>query len=190
MLKRLNVRTRALTLATLFVSSLGLAPTRGEDATTAAAESGDRFVIGTGLVIGLPGTGDSEVDERSVERSIVGVLRHAGIEPWRGEIVPGHIAKVIVTAELQDGGKNGESMTVRVTAVGDATSLAGGTLLPTPLRRTNGEVYVIGQGPVAGANCAATSTGTRDEPQAGRREVAAVEGTVTLEGQTRQLAAD
>src|SRR6266850_3075485 len=157
MLNQVNLmRPRLLTLATLLVSSLWLAPARGEDAPAVTAEAGDSFVIGTGLVIGLSGTGDSEVDERLVERSIVGFLKQAGADAWEGQIEPGRIAKVIVTAELPPNAKPGTPLTITVTAVGDATSLAGGTLLPTPLRHTSGEIHSVAQGQIATKGNAAT----------------------------------
>jgi flagellar P-ring protein precursor FlgI len=143
------IRHRLLTVTTLLVSSLWLAPAE-------AAETDDSFVIGTGLVIGLAGTGDSVIDERLVERSIVGVLKRAGADAWEGQIEPGRIAKVIVTAELSP---TGTALTITVTAVGDATSLAGGILLATPLRYTDGTVHSVGQGQVAMKDDVATVDG-------------------------------
>src|SRR5215470_3213179 len=116
------IRPGLLTIAMLLVSGLWLASARAED-TAAAAEAGDSFVIGTGLVIGLTGTGDSAVDEGLVERSIVGVLKRAGVDAWKGRIEPGRVAKVIVMAELPPDGEPGTPLTITVTAVGDATSL-------------------------------------------------------------------
>lgn len=153
---RTIIQPRLLTLAMLLVSSLWLAPARGEDAPADAAESADSFVIGTGLVVGLAGTGDSTVDGAAVERSIVGVLRRAGLEPWRGEIAPGRVAKVIVMAELPPNTEPGMPLIITVTAAGDATSLAGGTLLATPLRYSSGRVHSVGQGRIAMENQVAT----------------------------------
>ena len=132
------IRPRLLTIAMLLVSCLWPAHSKAE-------EPEDRFVVGTGIVIGLAGTGDSKVDERLVAKSIIGVLKRAGLDLWEGQIEPGRIAKVIVTAELSPAGK---ALTITVTAVGDATSLAGGTLLATPLRYADGAVHSVGQGRV------------------------------------------
>jgi flagellar P-ring protein precursor FlgI len=100
------------------------------------------------LVIGLPGTGDSGIDEELVEKSIVGVLRSAGLDPWRDQITPGRVAKVVVTAEMPTSGNSAEGLAVTITAIGDATSLAGGTLLATPLRDAAGDLYALGQGEI------------------------------------------
>ena len=62
-------------------------------ASAKAEESKDTFVIGPGLVIGLCGTGDRQIDENLVEGQIVGVLRKVGLDPWHDEIVSGHAAK-------------------------------------------------------------------------------------------------
>lgn len=153
---RTLVQPKLLTLALLLVSSLGLAPARAEEAPAAAVESADSFVIGTGLVIGLAGTGDSRVDDAAVARSIVGLLERTGLEPWRGAIAPGRVAKVIVTAELPPDAAPGTPLVITVTAVGDATSLAGGTLLATPLRYSSGRVHSVGQGRIALKNQVAT----------------------------------
>lgn len=119
------------------VDSLWLSPTRAE-------ESEDTLVVGTGLVIGLHGTGDGQIDERLVERSIVGLFKAMGIAPWDDQVVPGRAAKVIVTAELPL--DPGIAPKVTVTPVGNATSLAGGTLLATPLRYATGKVHSVAQG--------------------------------------------
>src|SRR5215470_13039463 len=91
-------RLKLLAIAMLLVSSLVPAFAKAEEAE-------DRFAVGTGLVIGLAGTGDSEVDERLLEKSIIGVLKRAGVDVWQGQIEPGRVAKVIVTAELSPAGK-------------------------------------------------------------------------------------
>jgi len=120
-------------------SSSWLAPAEAE-------ESEDTVVVGTGLVIGLSGTGDSRIDERLVERSVVGLFKTMGIDPWVTKIAPGRAAKVIVTAELPLA--PGTPRRIGVTPVGDATSLAGGTLLATPLRYATGKVHSVAQGQI------------------------------------------
>jgi hypothetical protein len=146
------------------------------DAPAGMAASGapeDRFVIGTGIVIDLPGTGDSALDEDAISRSIIGVMRHAGLDLWGDRIRAGRIAKVIVTAELP----RADHADVKITliAVGDATNLSGGLLLPTPLHHTNGAVYAIAQGAVVVSNQVATVRGTH----AGSGRVALVQGSLS-----------
>jgi flagellar P-ring protein precursor FlgI len=130
-------RCLLLTVVMLLVSCLWLTPATADAST-------DSFVIGTGLVIGLAGTGDSQVDEVFIRKTIIGVLRKAGLDPWRGEIAPGRIAKVVIAAELP--AEPGTPLRISVMPAGDATSLAGGTLLPTPMRYTNGGLHSVTQG--------------------------------------------
>ena len=131
-----------------------------------AVEQG--MLVGVGVVIGLPGTGDSAIDANAIDSSIVGVLKRAGLEPWRDQIKPGRIAVVMLSAELPDGARDGTQITVSVSAIGDARSIAGGTLLVTPLRDADGTVHAIGQGliaadgaPTAAVLAAATDAGMR-----------------------------
>lgn len=184
------IRPRLLTIATLLASSLWLAPARADDQSAKTADAAGSIVIGTGLVIGLPGTGDSAVDEGLVEKSIVGVLRHAGLDPWKGEIVSGRVAKVVVTAELPPDAPQGAPLTIKLTMVGDATSLAGGTLLAAPLRDPDGKLYAIGQGPVAVEHEVATAAGRSEQSQDAASEVAMVQGTVAVGGRVRDVAAE
>ena len=123
-----------------------------------AAEQG--MLVGVGLVIGLPGTGDSAIDANAIDSSIVGILKRAGLEPWRGQIKPGRVAVVMLSAQLPDGAGDGTRIAVNVSAIGDARSIAGGTLLVAPLRDADGNVHAIGQGLIAagGAPAAAVVT--------------------------------
>lgn len=134
------------------VSLLGTCAAAAGDAVDTQAGARVLILMGVGLVIGLSGSGDSGVDDSFVEKTIVGVLRHAGLDPWAGEIRPGRIAKVLVIVELPSGFAAGTRADVHVTAIGDATSLAGGTLLATPLHDDEGNVYAVGQGQVAVGN--------------------------------------
>lgn len=141
-------------LAAMIAAALLLATStssRAQDAEPAdqvAAVAND-VLVGVGLVIGLPGTGDSTVDQDVVDTSIVGVLRRAGLEPWRDQIGPGRIAVVMVSAELPEGSGDGAQIDIRVSAVGDARSIAGGTLLVAPLRDADGVVHATSQGVIA-----------------------------------------
>jgi flagellar P-ring protein precursor FlgI len=107
------------------------------------------MLVGVGVVIGLPGTGDSTLDANALDSSIVGVLKRAGLEPWRDQIKPGRVAVVMLSAQLPDGAHDGAKIAVSVSAIGDARSIAGGTLLVAPLRDADGTVHAIGQGLIA-----------------------------------------
>jgi flagellar P-ring protein precursor FlgI len=136
-----------------------------------------KVVMGVGLVIGLPGTGDAAVDQTFVDSSVVGVLKAAGLDLWRGQIKPGRIAKVMVTAELLADAPDGKRVAVSVTAIGNATSLAGGTLLATPLRDEDGKIYTVGQGLVEVSNQVA-GVELSEQPEIAARVGMLAEGAV------------
>ena len=153
----------AVLAAVLMLSAT--APAARADQAGASTEQG--MLVGVGVVIGLPGTGDSTVDANAIDSSIVGVLKRAGLEPWRDQIKPGRIAVVMLSAELPDGARDGATIAVSISAIGDARSIAGGTLLVAPLRDAEGTVQAIGQGLIAAdgappaAVVAASSAATR-----------------------------
>jgi len=135
-------------LALLAVSLAPLAHADDGQQTAATAHEQD-MLVGVGVVIGLPGTGDSRIDANAIDSSIVGILKRAGLEPWRGQIKPGRIAVVMLSAQLPDDAHDGTRIAVSISAIGDARSIAGGTLLAAPLRDSDGAVHAIGQGLIA-----------------------------------------
>jgi flagellar P-ring protein precursor FlgI len=122
-------------------------------------------LYGYGLVVGLPGTGDQTTEVPYTQQSILNMLRNMGISlPNVTTMQPNDVASVMVTAEIPAFSAAGQHVDVTVSAVGNAASLQGGVLLPTPLRGGNGVVYAQAQGPLlvsgfaAGANGNSTST--------------------------------
>jgi flagellar P-ring protein precursor FlgI len=107
----------------------------------------DNQLIGYGLVVGLNGTGDSDQTKFPVQ-SLVNVLERMGISINRAEITVKNVAAVMVTATLPPFAKQGMKIDVLVSSMGDAKSLAGGTLLLTPLKGSDSLVYAVAQGPV------------------------------------------
>jgi flagellar P-ring protein FlgI len=143
-------RKLAAALATvLMLSATAPAVRAGEAGAPTAAADEQGMLVGVGVVIGLPGTGDSTLDANALDSSIVGVLKRAGLEPWRDQIKPGRVAVVMLSAQLPDGAHDGAKIAVSVSAIGDARSIAGGTLLVAPLRDADGTVHAIGQGLIA-----------------------------------------
>lgn len=102
-------------------------------------------LIGYGLVVGLEGTGDSQSIQFTIQ-SIANMLRSFGINVDQATIRVKNVAAVMVTADLPPFVKNGSHIDVTVSSMGDAKSLQGGTLLQTPLRGADGEVYAAAQG--------------------------------------------
>lgn len=127
-------------------------------------------LIGYGLVVGLNGTGDGG-GASFTGRSTANFLQRLGVAVNAADISVKNVAAVIVTADLASFGKAGQKADVLVSSLGDAKSLHGGTLLLTPLKATNGEIYAIAQGPVAiggYTSSAAGSTVSKNHPTTGR----------------------
>ncbi|MBF0366111.1 MAG: flagellar basal body P-ring protein FlgI [Oligoflexia bacterium] len=106
----------------------------------------DNFLIGYGMVIGLNGTGDggSEMTNASMKR----MLQKFGLNTQK-EISTKNVATVVVTAKLPAFARMGQKIDVTVSSIGDASSLAGGTLLVTPLKGGDGEIYAVSSGAVS-----------------------------------------
>ena len=116
-------------------------------------------LMGYGLVVGLDGTGDGSSSGETVQ-SIANMLISYGITVNSSAIKLKNVAAVMVTATLPPFVREGDSLDVTVSSIGDAKSLRGGTLLQTPLRAGNGEVYVVAQGGVSTGGFTAGSGGT------------------------------
>lgn len=103
-------------------------------------------LIGYGLVIGLNGTGDGggEITNTSLRK----MFQTLGLNPQK-EVTSKNVAAVIVTAKLPAFGRVGQQLDVTVSSIGDASSLAGGTLLVTPLKGGDGGIYAVANGPLS-----------------------------------------
>lgn len=104
-------------------------------------------LLGYGLVVGLAGTGDFGSAEFTVQ-STVSMLSRMGIRVAPEDVQTRNVAAVMVTAELPPFARSGQEIDIVVSSLGNARSLQGGTLLMTPLRGADGEVYAVGQGPL------------------------------------------
>ncbi len=103
-------------------------------------------LIGYGIVVGLKGTGDGKTEFTG--KSMARMLDKLGVKLDTQQVDSKNVAAVIVTANLPAFGKAGNPMDITVSSLGDASSLEGGTLLQTPLRAANEQVYAVGQGTV------------------------------------------
>lgn len=127
---------------------------------------------GYGLVVGLNGTGDKAgTGNEYTIRSVANMLRNMGIQVSADNLKMKNVAAVMVTASLPPFAKSSQKLDCTVSSLGDATSLAGGTLISTPLYGPDGKVYALGQGPVSVGGFAvsgATGTGvTKNFPTVG-----------------------
>ena len=106
-------------------------------------------LIGYGLVVGLNGTGDTLNNIPFTKQSLQAMLERLGVNIRGQTLRTGNVAAVMVTANLPAFATQGTRIDVTVSALGDAKSLQGGTLLVTPLLGADGNVYAVGQGSVA-----------------------------------------
>ncbi|MGE0062726.1 MAG: flagellar basal body P-ring protein FlgI, partial [Xanthobacteraceae bacterium] len=106
-------------------------------------------LIGYGLVVGLNGTGDTLNNIPFTKQSLQAMLERLGVNIRGQTLRTGNVAAVMVTANLPAFGTQGTRIDITVSALGDAKSLQGGTLLVTPLLGADGNVYAVGQGSIA-----------------------------------------
>ncbi|WP_374031949.1 flagellar basal body P-ring protein FlgI [Bdellovibrio bacteriovorus] len=103
-------------------------------------------LIGYGIVVGLKGTGDGKNEFMS--KSMVRMLDKLGMKLDNVDFSSKNVAAVIVTATMPAFGKAGNPIDITVSAIGEASSLQGGTLLQTPLRAANEQVFAVAQGSI------------------------------------------
>lgn len=108
----------------------------------------DNVLMGYGLVVGLNGTGDKLKNNKFTEESLVSFLERQGVNTRGTELKSKNVAAVTVTARLPAFARAGSTIDVNISAMGDAKSLLGGTLLATALVGADGNVYAVSQGPV------------------------------------------
>ena len=134
----------------LFVGVTVAGPTAAARLKDMASIKGVRSnqIIGYGLVVGLQGTGDAE-GTQFTNQSLRSLLARMGVALDPAQIRIANVAAVMVTATLPPFARAGGKIDAVISSVGDATSIEGGTLLMTPLRGTDGEIYAIAQGALA-----------------------------------------
>jgi flagellar P-ring protein precursor FlgI len=141
-------RYRLMLMVALFLLP-ALAP--AERVKDLAVVSGVRTnqLVGYGLVVGLDGTGDQTTQTPFTVQSIINMLEKFGVTiPANVSPQLKNVAAVTVTAQLPPFIKIGQTIDVTVGSIGNASSLRGGSLLMTPLRGADGEVYAMAQGSV------------------------------------------
>ena len=156
-------------------------------------------LYGYGLVVGLPGTGDQTTQVPYTQQAILNMLRNMGVSLGNvTTMMPNDVASVMVTAEVPAFAHQGQRVDVTVSAVGNASSLAGGVLLPTPLRGGNGVIYAQAQGPLlvsgfavsAGGNSTQVNVPTTGTLPSGAILANTIPASFTINGMTALLVDD
>jgi flagellar P-ring protein precursor FlgI len=121
-------------------------------------------LTGYGLVVGLDGTGDQTTQMPFTTQSLSNYLQQLGITlpaTSASQLQLKNVAAVIVTANLPAFAQPGQQIDVNVSSMGNAKSIKGGTLISTPLRGVDGEVYALAQGNVVIAGAGAAAGGSK-----------------------------
>ncbi len=127
-------------------------------------------LVGYGLVVGLNGTGDSVTNSPYTEEALQNMLERLGINVSGENFRPKNVAAVLVTSALPPFSRTGGKVDVTVSAIGDAKSLLGGTLIMTPLNAADGKIYAVAQGQVLAGGVSADGAAaqvTKGVPTAG-----------------------
>jgi flagellar P-ring protein precursor FlgI len=107
----------------------------------------DNQLVGYGIVVGLNGTGDSKSEFTS--KSFTRMLDAVGMKLENKDISSKNVAAVLITANLPAFARSGNKIDITVNAIGDASSLEGGTVVQTPLRAANQQVFAVAQGSIS-----------------------------------------
>ncbi|MBE0412561.1 flagellar basal body P-ring protein FlgI [Yoonia sp.] len=127
-------------------------------------------LVGYGLVVGLNGTGDGLRNSPFTEEILSSILERLGVNVTGEQFRPKNVAAVLVTASLPPFARAGSPVDVTVSAIGDSSSLMGGTLIMTPLNAADGDIYAVAQGTIIAGGTAANGEGAsvvRGVPTAG-----------------------
>ncbi|APJ05175.1 hypothetical protein AXG55_11760 [Silvanigrella aquatica] len=118
---------------------------------------------GMGLIVGLQGTGDSK-SSIATNRAAAAVMNRLGITVTPEEVITKNVAVVVVTAELPPFARIGDKIDIRISSMGDSTSLEGGTLLLTSLSGVDSQVYATAQGSISQGTSMAGNEGGAGQP--------------------------
>ena len=149
---------RAILISLLLATSTFAGPVRLKDLVEFDGVRGNDLV-GYGLVVGLNGSGDGLRNAPFTEEIMTNILERLGVNVTGEQFRPKNVAAVFVTASLPPFSRTGSQIDVTVSAIGDANSLLGGTLIMTPLNAADGEIYAVAQGTVIAGGAVAEGDG-------------------------------
>jgi flagellar P-ring protein precursor FlgI len=155
-----------IVLASLLASAAlwGPAPAHAARIKEVASVQGVRSnpLVGYGLIVGLDGTGDQTTSAPFTAQSLNAMLQQMGVTvPPGASMQLKNVAAVMVTAQLAPFAQPGQTMDVVVSSLGNAKSLRGGTLIATPLKGADGQIYALAQGNVVVGGAGASAAGSK-----------------------------
>jgi flagellar P-ring protein precursor FlgI len=156
--------TRLVWLIVAFIAALLCWPVHAARIKEVASVQGVRTnqLTGYGLVVGLDGTGDQSTQAPFTAQSIIAMLQQMGVSlPSGTQMQLRNVAAVMVTAELPAFAQPGQRIDVSVSSVANAKSLRGGTLIATPLKGADGQVYALAQGNLIVGGAGASAGGSK-----------------------------
>src|SRR6186713_477628 len=119
-------------------------------------------LVGYGLVVGLDGTGDQTTQAPFTTQSLYALLQQMGVTVPPGQNVQlKNVAAVMVTAQLPPFAQPGQTIDINVSSMGNAKSLRGGTLIATPLKGADGQIYAMAQGNLIVGGAGASAAGSK-----------------------------
>ena len=163
------IRLALALLVALFAATAQAMPVRLKDLVEFdGVRSND--LVGYGLVVGLNGTGDGLRNSPFTEEIMTNILERLGVNVTGEQFRPRNVAAVLVTASLPPFARAGSTIDVTVSAIGDASSLLGGTLIMTPLNAADAQIYAVAQGTIIAGGATAEGAAaqvTQGVPTAG-----------------------
>jgi len=119
-------------------------------------------LVGYGLVVGLDGTGDQTTSTPFTQQSLNALLQQMGVTVPPGTTMQvKNVAAVMVTAQLPPFAQPGQTIDINVSSMGNAKSLRGGTLIATPLKGADGQIYALAQGNLIVGGAGASAAGSK-----------------------------
>ena len=139
-------------------------------------------LIGYGLVVGLDGSGDQTTQTPFTVQSVINMLTQLGVSlPAGTSLQLKNVAAVMVTSALPAFARPGQTIDITVSSMGNAKSLRGGTLLMTPLKGGDGQVYAVAQGNILVGGVGASSASGSTSVQVNHLSVGRISGGATVE---------
>ena len=155
---------RLVLAAAALAAGLGTLPAQAARIKEVASVQGVRSnsLVGYGLVVGLDGTGDQTTQTPFTSQSLQAMLQQLGVTvPAGTNMQLRNVAAVMVTATLPPFAQPGQAIDISVASLGNAKSLRGGTLIATPLRGADGQIYALAQGNLVVGGAGASAGGSK-----------------------------